>query len=153
VPTERCRVGGGGAVIELEHAFDYRARLKPPVTVRGGPFGTRVFYEIAGGEVRGPLLEGTIRSGGGDWALVGPDGWTRFDVRAVIEADDGAIVYASYGGVLEPRGRATTEGQYFYSTPTFEAGDERHRALTQSVFVARGRLCDDGVEYDVYRAV
>jgi hypothetical protein len=122
-----------------------------------------MFLEGTGGEVRGPRLNGTVLSGGGDWALLGDDGWVRLDVRGQLRTDDGAIVYMSYTGVLElnermqdamASGRATEfDDQYFRTTPTFETGDDRYRWLTQSAFVARGRACaGGGVAYEVFRA-
>jgi hypothetical protein len=148
--------------IELEHVFDYEALLRPPVAIGKGPFGTRTFMEVAGGEIRGERVRGKVLSGGGDWALIGEDGWTRLDVRGQFETDDGALVYMAYPGVMELNqelARALASGQetefqahYFRTTPTFETGDERYRWLTRGVFVARGRACPGGVAYEVYRA-
>jgi len=39
--------------IGLEYEFTYRAQLKPPVAIGPGPYGTRMFFEIAGGTVEG----------------------------------------------------------------------------------------------------
>jgi hypothetical protein len=147
--------------IELEHVFDFHADLKPPVAAGAGPYGTRVFFEATGGEATGPKLSGKLLGGGGDWALIGADGWLRLDVRGQIQTDDGAIVYMTYGGVLELNeamqkatesgGETAFEDQYFRTTPRFETGDERYRWLTQSVFVARGRARPGGVAYEVFR--
>jgi Protein of unknown function (DUF3237) len=147
--------------IELEHVFDYHVTLKPPVAVGKGPYGTRVFFEVTGGEVSGPRVNGSVLGGGGDWALIGDDGWLRLDVRGQIQTDDEAIVYMTYRGVLELNeavqaamapGAETAFGDHYYRTvPEFETGDERYRWLTQSVFVARGRAHPDGVAYEVFR--
>jgi hypothetical protein len=149
-------------MIELEHVFDYHAELAAPVVVGAGPYGTRTFYEVTGGEVSGPRLRGTVLTGGGDWALVGEDGWARLDVRGQLRTDDGAFVYTTYEGVLElneAMQRALVNGgetdfgdQYFRTTPRFETGDERYRWLNHSAFVARGRKYSDGVAYEVFRA-
>jgi hypothetical protein len=132
--------------MQLEHVFDYEVALKPPVPIGAGPYGLRMFYEVAGGEVRGPKLSGKALSGGGDWVLIGEDGFARLDVRGQIETEDGATVYVTYRGVME------LDGDYFRIAPQFETGDERYRWLTQSVFVARGRTQPGpGVAYEVFR--
>jgi hypothetical protein len=151
-------------MIDLEHVFDYHAQLKHPVLFGAGPLGTRVFYEVTGGEVTGPKVNGRILSGGGDWGLIGQDGRVRLDVRGQFETDDGAFVYMSYEGLIELNegmqqaiatgGETDFGAQYFYIAPRFETGDERYRWLTQSLFIARGRAYPDGgVAYQVYRAV
>ena len=86
--------------MELVHEFTFRAGLKPPHPIGAGPIGTRMYYEIDGGEVVGERLNGAIR-GGGEWALIGPDGYLRVDVRAQVETPDGAFLYVQYFGLLE----------------------------------------------------
>jgi hypothetical protein len=148
--------------MDLEHVFTYHAMLKPPVDFGAGPFGHRMFFEATEGKVSGPRLNGTVLPGGGDWAVMGADGYVRLDVRAQLQTDDGAAIYAVYGGVIEfndamqqalGTGAETSfEDQYFRTAPRFETGDERYRWLTQGVFVARGRAYAGlGVEYEVYR--
>jgi uncharacterized protein DUF3237 len=147
--------------IELEHAFDYHALLKAPVLIGAGPSGTRVFYEVVGGEVNGPQIRGRVLAGGGDWALIGDDGRARLDVRGQFETDDGAFVYMAYEGIIElneAMQRATASGgetgfddRYFRTAPGFETGDDRYRWLTHSLFVARGRAYPGGVAYQVFR--
>jgi hypothetical protein len=149
------------SMIELEHAFDYHALLKPPVPIGEGPYGTRLFAEVTGGEVTGPHLSGQVLGGGGDWALIGDDGWVRLDVRGQLRTDDGAYVYTVYEGVMELNesmrravasgGETAFEDQYIRTTPRFETGDERYRWLTQSAFIARGRAYPGGIAYQVFR--
>lgn len=75
--TERCNTGRlkekrneTGAVVT------FRATLKPPLAIGAGPIGARMYFELSGGEVVGARLRGAIR-GGGEWALIGPDGFLR----------------------------------------------------------------------------
>jgi hypothetical protein len=144
--------------VELEHAFDYRVQLAPPVQIGAG----RLFYEALGGEVSGPAVNGEVLRGGGDWALVGGDGWVRLDVRGQVRTDDGAFLYISYPGLVEVNDamqRALAAGgdtgfddQYFRITPRIETGDERYRWMTHSLFVGRGRTTSGpGVAYEVFR--
>ena len=100
---------------------------------------------------------------GADWALVGPDGWARVDVRGQILTDDGAVIFVTYGGVLELNEKVMVtmaagdqetafDDQYFRITPCLETGDARYAWVNQAVFIARGRLVGGGVMYEVYRA-
>jgi len=121
-----------------------------------------MFLEIAEGKVSGERLSGTLLSGGGDWIVLGADGWGHIDVRGQIGTDDGACIYAQYTGLLEMNDKvvnATATGsatnwndQYFRATPRFETGDERYSWMTTSLFLAEGHLlAGGGVEYRVFR--
>lgn len=148
--------------LRTEHVFDYHVLLKPPLQIGAAQYGTRLFYEVSEGRVTGPELSGEILSGGGDWALVGHDGWTRVDVRGQCRTDDGALVYFSYRGLIEPTpalaravqtgGQTEFDDQYWRAAVEIETGDPRYRWLTQSVLIARGRVCrGPGVAYQVFR--
>jgi hypothetical protein len=150
------------APLAAEHVFDYFVRLKPPVPIGKGPFGTRLFYEAREGRVSGPKLNGTVLSGGGDWALVGPDGWARLDVRGQCRTDDDAILLFTYRGVIEPTaavrravsetGETSFSDQYFRISLEVETGDPRYAWLMQSALAGRGRLCPGpGVAYQIFR--
>jgi hypothetical protein len=146
----------------LQYAATYTAKLKPPIQT-GGPFGTRMIFEVLGGDFHGASGErGTLLTGGADWLLVGPDGWGRLDVRAQVQLSDGAVLYVQYYGLIEmnqavmtalQKGAATTfEQQYFRTTPRFESSDPRYAWLQQAVFVGQGRVIEGpGVEYNVFR--
>lgn len=148
--------------MELAHEMTYHAMLRPPMPVGDGPFGTRLFFDVVDGQVDGPRIKGTFVGAGGDWILVGPDGFGRLDVRAQIETHDGAFIYVQYHGLVHMNdvvqaamasASATSfEDQYFRTAPRFETGDERYQWLNQSVFVGEGRIIEGfGVEYRVYR--
>lgn len=149
--------------MDLAYEFTYRAQLKAPVDVGAGPLGHRQVFEVTGGEVEGERLAGSILSGGGEWFLVGPDGFGRIDVRIQLETTDGAHIYTQYTGLLELNeavmgfisgsSEETDFGdQYFRTSPRLESGDPRYAWVNQTVFVAEGRGCPGyGVEYRVYR--
>jgi Protein of unknown function (DUF3237) len=150
--------------LETEHVFDYAVQLKPPVAIGPGRFGNRVFYEVREGRVSGPRLNATVLTGGGDWALVGRDGWSRLDVRGQCRTDDGAVLYTHYYGLAEPTpaftqavARASETGfddQYFRISMEVETGDPRYAWLTRSVLIGRGRLlAGPGVAYQVFRVI
>jgi hypothetical protein len=133
----------------------------PNLDVGAGPYGVRMVATVTGGWVKGDRINGTIVGAGADWLLIGPDGWGRLDVRAQIQTDDGAVIYAQYGGLLElneavmgamAAGGATGfDDQYFRTTPRLETGDERYAWVNTTLFVGEGRLHESGVEYRVHR--
>ena len=86
--------------MRLVHEFTFNATLKPPLAIGPGPIGTRMYYEVTGGTVSGERLRGKVL-GGGEWALIGPDGFLRIDVRLQVETHDGAFLYVQYVGLLE----------------------------------------------------
>jgi hypothetical protein len=147
--------------MELVQECLLRATLKPPVPVGAGPIGTRIYYEVASGEVLGERLRGRIL-GGGEWALIGADGMLRVDVRLQLETHDGAFLYVQYVGLLEVNeavsaalesgGETQFSDQYFFTNPRFETGDERYAWTNRTFFVGEGRIAPDlGVEYRVWR--
>ncbi|MEQ1929959.1 MAG: DUF3237 domain-containing protein [Parvularculaceae bacterium] len=147
--------------MRLTQEFAFRASLKPPLPIGAGPIGTRMYYELTGGDVVGDRLNGKVL-GGGEWALLGPDGFIRIDVRAQIETHDGAFLYVQYAGLLEMNavvqkaiesGAGTGFGdQRFHINPRFETGDARYAWLNTTFFIGEGRVLPGlGVEYRVWR--
>ncbi len=147
--------------MDLIEEFTCSAILKPPLEIGAGPIGTRMYFEVSGGAISGDRLNGTIL-GGGEWALIGPDGFIRVDVRLQGETDDGAKLYIQYTGLLEfnekvqgalANGMGTDfEDQYFYTNPRIETGDARYAWLNTTFFIGEGHLVPgNGVEYRVWR--
>jgi hypothetical protein len=150
--------------LECKSEFSFKVSLNPPVDFGAGPLGQRLYFEVTDGVATGERFNARAVGGGGDWIVVGPDGYGRIDVRLQFETDDGAHVYLQYFGLLEinqvvgqamATGAGTSyEDQYFRTTPRFETGDPRYAWMNQGVFVARGRLCEGGgVEYEVSRVL
>jgi len=148
--------------MELIHEFTFTAVLAPAVPVGPGPLGMRRIREVTGGTVVGERIRGVVGGGGGDWVLVGPDGWGRLDVRLTIHTHDGAHLYVQYFGVIEynDAAHAANAGErssdfddhYFRTAPRLETGDERYTWVNRTVFVADGRLHPGPVvEYRVHR--
>ena len=149
--------------MNLEHEFTFEAELSPSTLMLGaGPYGTRAIITVTGGWAKGERVNGTFTGAGGDWVLIGPDGYGRLDVRGQIQTDDGAILYITYGGLLEMNekvmaamgggGQGTDfDDHYFRTTPRLETGDPRYTWVNQTLFVGRGRLGPGTVQYEVYR--
>jgi hypothetical protein len=84
---------------ELEYLFSRRSRVRPEI-VGMVAAGFRINLLVEGGEVRGPALNGTCGHGG-DWFTIRRDGVGIIDSRVSIHADDGALVYLHYTGVVD----------------------------------------------------
>ncbi len=147
--------------MKLVQEFVLRGTLKPPVPIGAVPTGERTFFEITGGEVVGDRVNGKIL-GGGEWALMAPDGFIRIDVRLQVETHDSAFLYVQYGGLLEVNAAVQSalaegtetrfEDQYFYTNPRIETGDERYGWLNRTFFIGEGRIAPGmAVEYRVWR--
>ena len=147
--------------MELVHEFSLTAKLEPPLQIGAGPIGTRMYYDVASGEVVGDRLRGSLL-GGGEWALIGPDGFLRIDVRLQVKTHDSAYIYIQYVGLLElneavqgafARGVGTYYGdQYFFTNPRLETGDERYAWVNTTFFIGQGHILPNlGVEYRVSR--
>jgi hypothetical protein len=151
----------GRLPLDLVHEFDFRAMLERPVEIGPGPFGTRRYLGVAEGSVEGERINGTLL-GGGDWMLLGPDGWARLEVRFQVHTEDGAVLYVSFPGMLEMndtvrramerQDETAYEDHYWRVAPLLESGDERYSWVNRTLFVGEGRLYPGfGVEYRVYR--
>ncbi len=149
--------------MKLEPLMEYHADLEEGVAVGNAPQGQRLIVDVTGGSFQGPRLRGRILPSGGDWLLVGPDGFGRLDVRVTFRTDDGASIYVQYHGLLEmteavqtalQSGGSTEYGDgYFMTQPRFETGDPRYAWLNRVVAVAEGRVRPRAVEYRVFQLV
>jgi hypothetical protein len=113
----------------MEYLFSYRVAWENPPEILGPvPEGLRVNFYLVGGEVEGPRLNGRIKPVGGEWFVVRPDGVGMLDMRATIETDDGALIYAPFTGILDIgeggyeallRGELAPDGTTFRSAPRY----------------------------------
>ncbi|MDE0725841.1 MAG: DUF3237 domain-containing protein, partial [Alphaproteobacteria bacterium] len=96
-----------------------------------------------------------------DWLSVKPDGSITLDVRAVLETDDGELIYTFYPGrmILTPemfamdrseRTEVDPANYYFRTLPTYETGSEKYGWLNNIVAVGVGRITEKGVGFSVY---
>jgi hypothetical protein len=148
--------------MDLEHEFTFTARVEAPVEVGAGPFGNRSVFAVVGGEVTGDRVSGKVASGGGDWVLIGDDGFGRLDARMTIDTADGAHLYVEFHGLLElnEAAGAAMNGEreidfgdlYARIAPRIETGDSRYEWVNRSLFVGDGRIVSGpAVEYRVSR--
>jgi hypothetical protein len=77
------------ADLQLEYTCSYWATLSAPEVIGPLAEGVRVNVYVTEGEIFGPTMRGRLRSVGGDWLTLRPDGVGILDVRATIELDNG----------------------------------------------------------------
>ena len=148
--------------ISTDYLMTYLAPLDPPVAIDGS---LQIFNVKAGGWVKGPKINGTLASPGGDWLRAMPSAVFRLDVRALIRTDDGADIYVSYNGIIQHssesaerlmKGEVLTDKDmpYFVTAPTFQTSSPKYawlnavQAIAKMVEVKAG---DGGyVKYDVF---
>ena len=147
--------------MNLVQEFTCDATLKQPLPVGPGPIGTRMYYDVTAGKIIGERIRGKVL-GGGEWGLVGPDGFLRVDVRLQVETHDGAHLYIQYLGLLELNEAVKTalsnstgtnyDDQYFYTNPRIETGDERYAWVNTTFFIGEGHILpNNSIEYRVWR--
>jgi hypothetical protein len=143
--------------MRLEPVMMYRCVTRGPVAV-----GERQIWEVVEASLEGDGIRAALAAPGSDWMLASDDGFWRPDVRVAFVTDDGAGVTLRYRGLVEQTdafmaaavedGETRWDEQYMRMQLRVETADERYQWLTQSLFVARGRLLGTGhVEYEVHR--
>jgi hypothetical protein len=128
--------------LPVEFLFRMELDLGEKQVMPRGPQGTRVYAQVAGGRVEGPRLKGTVAPGA-DWVTVRADGSAQLDVRLVITADDGAVIFMQYQGLLGSDGIPRT-------APLFQAAAEQHQWLNHIQGIGIGTSTAEGVTYEVY---
>jgi hypothetical protein len=133
--------------IELVPLGTMTAVLAQPFVLSDTPVGSRWIFEVEDATVEGERIRGKLKGrAAADWLVVGPDGTGTIDVRALIETDDGALVFVQYHGRVDVGGG----GGVTYATPRFETGDERYRWLNKIQAVGKGILEGNTLTYELY---
>ena len=130
------------SALPVDYLFRMKLDLGEKQVMPRGPQGTRVYAQVAGGRVDGPKLKGTVAPGA-DWVTVRADGSAQLDVRLVITADDGAVIFMQYQGLLGSDGIPRT-------APLFQAAAEQHQWLNHVQGIGIGTSTAEGVTYEVY---
>lgn len=128
--------------LPVDYLFRMDLELGEKQVMPRGPQGTRVYAQVAGGRVEGPRLSGTVAPGA-DWVTVRADGSAQLDVRLVVTADDGSVIFMQYQGLLGADGIPRT-------APLFQAAAEQHQWLNHVQGIGIGTSRPDGVTYEVY---
>ncbi|MEJ2205781.1 MAG: DUF3237 domain-containing protein [Gemmatimonadota bacterium] len=117
------------------------------VAIGATPRGNRLIGEVSAARVEGERLSARLAGhAAADWALARPDGVVEVDVRLALETDDGAFVYLTYDGNLDPE-----RGDWpVLSMMKFETGDERYAWLNRIRAVGKGQFGDGVVRYEIF---
>lgn len=127
--------------IELVPLATARITLAEPFILPGTPSGTRLIAEVRDVVFEGDRLRGHMKgAAGADWMTLSAEGVGTLDVRALLETDDGALVYSWYHGRAD---FSAGMGAPVYAAPLYETGDERYTWLNTIQAVAKGTLSDD----------
>jgi hypothetical protein len=113
--------------LPLQSRFAFTATVDvAPISVVGtGPVGERRFIPIEGGQVKGPLFNGRVLKGSGDWQVLRPDGVISLEARYIIESDDGVRISVTNRGlrVASPevtarmmKGEPVAPSEYYFRT-------------------------------------
>lgn len=134
----------------LEFAFELRVSVDTDVHLGRGADEVLSFTPITGGTVSGPLLNGTVLAGGGDWAVT-RSGTAQLEARYLVQADDGAAIDVLNRGYFRAteevtarmeRGENVAEddpGMYFRTAPVFQTDAPAHRWLAEHQFLGLAR--------------
>jgi len=143
--------------MKLEHLCEVVAYVAAPIPVGPSSWGVRMIFPVVGGIVKGPMLNGKVRSFGADWGLLRADNCFELDVRAVIETDDGALIHTYYAGIINMTQEQANSflagkvpgGLRLYVTPRFETSHENYQWLTRIQVVGRGSVEPEGDRFKV----
>jgi hypothetical protein len=140
------------------------ATLEPTIDVGEGPLGHRAIANVTGGWVEGPRIKAKVLPSGADWFILKPEqGLINIDVRALMETDDGAHIYAHYlGRIAYPpemaadlfgmteRGQVDASRYYFRTAPLYETGSQKYAWLNRIQAIGVGEVIPGGVAYEIY---
>ena len=143
----------------LEYAFEIRVDIDPHFRIGRSADEELTFTPVAGGTVAGPLLNGEVLAGGGDWA-VERSGTAQLEARYMLRADDGAVIdilnrgyYRASDDVIArvEAGEHVPEDEYYFRTaPVFQTDAAPHRWLAEHQFIGLARDEDGQVCVRVY---
>ncbi len=136
-----------------QFAFEARVRVEEGRQISAGD-RARHFTPITGGTVAGPMLNGSVLPGGGDWSVQRGD-TTRVDAHYLLEADDGGIIDVRNVGYFRASPEVVARHEageqvgddefYFRTAPTFVTGAPAHQWLAEHQFVGVARDEDEQI--------
>lgn len=149
--------------INTEYLMTYQVLLDAPTPIDSSLMVINV--KPTEGWAKGPKISGTFQAPGADWLRVMPSGALRLDVRAVLNTDDGALIYVTYNGIIQhspesaekmSQGEVLTANDipYFVTAPTFQTSSPTYAWLNSVQAVGKMveiKLGDGGyVRYDTF---
>ena len=122
---------------ELEFALQLKVTLGETFSIENTQHGRRTVIPITGGTFEGPLLKGTIISGGADYQIANAQGRTELEAIYCIKTDDGVYIHVRNRGIISNAPDANGQPSfYFKAAPQFEApADSKYGWLNNALFV------------------
>jgi len=72
---------------------------------------------------------------------------SKLDVRAVLETDEGDLIYTYYEGFIH----MNDDGSYYFRTnPIFQTSSKKYAWLNHTIAVGVGKFIEGGVAYKIY---
>lgn len=149
--------------LATKYVFSLSIKVGTPIVAGDLGYGIRRVIPVLGGTVQGEGIKGTIHSGGADFQVIRPDGFTELEAKYTFELDDGAVVSIENIGVrFGPKEALDRIAQgeavdpaliYFRSVPKFETGHPKYRWLMQNLFIGVGARHPDRVELAVHQVL
>ena len=143
--------------------FTLKLDVRPIIVIGDTPTTFRRIGVVYGGRFEGERLCGEVLDGGSDWQSVRHDGSVRLDVRAVLKAEDGALICMTYQGVRHgpadviariDRGEAVDPASYYFRiNPLFETASATYAWLNGVVAIGVGHRFADGPLYNVFEVL
>lgn len=130
----------------LEYAFEIRVDVDTDIHLGRGPHEVLAFTPITGGTVDGPLLQGSVIAGGGDWS-VERDGTFQLEARYLLQASDGSAIDILNRGYYREEADGTS---YFRTAPVFQTDAPAHSWLSRNQFIGLARDEDEQICIRVY---
>ena len=123
--------------------------------------GMRAISNILDGTFKGDRLSGKMLRSGADWPVARPDGTSALDIRALLQTDDGVLIYMTALGryvvpdhiqTLSLVDRANTDPAEYYIriSPLFETDDTRYAWLNGIQAIGLGRFRETGLIVDMF---
>lgn len=148
----------------LEHIMSYKITVTFPEIIGPTPDGLRLNFYVTSGEITGPRVSGHVHPAGGDWMLVRPDGVGIIDIRATLETDDGALIYAVIGGTFDfgengyqhiLNGGQPSMGAHFRTWPRFHTAHPDYLWLNRMHCLGIGAAFTEELrhENDIYAVI
>jgi hypothetical protein len=144
----------------LELAAQITVQLKPPTVIGETPNGFRIDYYAKSGTAVGNGFRADVLEDSVDYMLVRPDGVGVLDIHATLKTDDGAMITASYGGLIEfgedgyQRMRAGDwpDMPKHQVAPRLLTESARYRWMNRTQFVGVGQVDMQAlvIKYDIY---
>jgi len=148
---------------QLHH--DYLMTIHAPTA--GPPWAvdaSLTIFHSDEGWAKGPRIDAAILAPTGDWLRTMPDGTLRVDARMTLRTGDGALIHASYGGVIRITAQQfqamgdgatlTSDDIYFVTAPVFQTAHPDYLWLNQLQAIGKAVALKGGeggyVDYEVF---